>query len=85
MNRFAALLDRLVYEPRRNAKLRLLVDYFSHTPDPDRGFALAAMTGALTFREAKPISSAGLPKSASIECCFACRAIMWATSRRRPR
>ena len=60
MNRFAALLDRLVYEPRRNAKLRLLVDYFSHTPDPDRGFALAAMTGALSFREAKPNIIRGL-------------------------
>ena len=54
MNRFAALLDRLGYEPRRNAKLRLLVDYFRHTPDPDRGYALAAMTGALMFKEAKP-------------------------------
>ncbi|WP_046865597.1 cisplatin damage response ATP-dependent DNA ligase [Microvirga massiliensis] len=60
MNRFAALLDRLVYEPRRNAKLRLLADYFSHTPDPDRGFALAAMTGALSFREAKPNVIRGL-------------------------
>ena len=28
MNRFAALLDRLAYEPRRNAKLRLLVGLF---------------------------------------------------------
>jgi DNA ligase-1 len=54
MNRFAALLDRLAYEPRRNAKLRLLVDYFRHTPDPDRGYALAAMTNALMFKEAKP-------------------------------
>ncbi|MFL5188752.1 MAG: cisplatin damage response ATP-dependent DNA ligase, partial [Microvirga sp.] len=54
MNRFAALLDRLGYEPRRNAKLRLLTDYFRHTPDPDRGYALAAMTGALMFKEAKP-------------------------------
>ena len=53
MNRFAALLDRLGYEPRRNAKLRLLADYFRHTPDPDRGYALAAMTGALMFKEAK--------------------------------
>ena len=32
MNRFAALLDRLAYEPRRNAKLRLMADYFRHTP-----------------------------------------------------
>jgi DNA ligase 1 len=54
MNRFAALLDRLGYEPGRNAKLRLLTDYFATTPDPDRGYALAAITGALTFRHAKP-------------------------------
>ncbi|QFU15547.1 cisplatin damage response ATP-dependent DNA ligase [Microvirga thermotolerans] len=54
MNRFAALLDRLAYEPRRNANLRLLVDYFSHTPDPDRGYALAALTNSLMFKEAKP-------------------------------
>ena len=54
MNRFAALLDRLAYEPSRNAKLRLLTDYFRATPDPDRGYALAAITGALSFRHAKP-------------------------------
>jgi DNA ligase 1 len=60
MNRFAALLDRLAYEPRRNAKLRLLVDYFRHTPDPDRGYALAAMTNALMFKEAKPGMIRGL-------------------------
>ena len=53
MNRFAALLDRIVYEPSRNAKLRLMTDYFRTTPDPDRGYALAAMTGALSFRHAK--------------------------------
>src|SRR5579872_7072747 len=54
MNHFAALLDRLAYEPGRNAKLRLLTDYFRTTPDPDRGYALAAITGALSFRHAKP-------------------------------
>ena len=54
MNRFAALLDRLAYEPSRNAKLRLLTEYFRTTPDPDRGYALAAITGALSFRHAKP-------------------------------
>ena len=32
VNRFAALLDRLAYEPRRNAKLRLLADYFRTRP-----------------------------------------------------
>ncbi len=54
MNRFAALLDRLAYEHSRNAKLRLLTDYFRTTADPDRGYALAALTGALSFRHAKP-------------------------------
>ncbi|MCG6205311.1 ATP-dependent DNA ligase [Rhodopseudomonas sp. HC1] len=54
MNRFAALLDRLAYEPGRNAKLRLLVSYFREVEDPDRGYALAALTGALSFRHAKP-------------------------------
>ncbi len=53
MNRFAHLLDRLAYEPGRNAKLRLLQDFFAGTPDQERGWALAAMTGGLTFREAK--------------------------------
>jgi DNA ligase-1 len=53
MNRFAGLLDRLAYEPRRNAKIRLVADYLSATPDPERGHALAAMTGQLSFRHAK--------------------------------
>ncbi len=54
MNRFALLLDRLQHEPSRLAKLRLMTDYFRSVPDPDRGYALAALTGALSFRYAKP-------------------------------
>lgn len=54
MNRFAQLLDRLGYEPSRNNKLRLMTDYFGSVPDPERGFALAALTGALSFQHAKP-------------------------------
>ncbi|MFD2184949.1 cisplatin damage response ATP-dependent DNA ligase [Rhodoplanes azumiensis] len=54
MNRFAALVDRLAYEPGRTAKLRQMTDYFRSTPDPERGFALAALTGALSFPHAKP-------------------------------
>ncbi|BEV45035.1 cisplatin damage response ATP-dependent DNA ligase [Afipia carboxidovorans] len=54
MNRFAHLLDRLAYEPGRNNKLRLITAYFREVPDPDRGWALAALTGALSFRHAKP-------------------------------
>ncbi|TQF41298.1 ATP-dependent DNA ligase [Bradyrhizobium sp. UNPF46] len=54
MNRFAELLDRLAYEPGRNNKLRLLAGYFREVGDPDRGYALAALTGALSFKHAKP-------------------------------
>ncbi len=54
MNRFAELLDRLAFEHGRHGKLRLLADYFRHVDDPDRGFALAALTGGLSFRHAKP-------------------------------
>jgi DNA ligase-1 len=63
MNRFAALLDRLAYEPRRLGKLALLEAYFRETPDPDRGWALSAMTGALSFKHAK----AGLIRSLASE------------------
>jgi DNA ligase-1 len=54
MNRFAELLDRLAYEPGRNNKLRLITNYFRAVEDPDRGYALAALTGALSFKHAKP-------------------------------
>lgn len=50
MKAFAELLDRLVYTPQRNAKLKLLADYFRATPDPDRGYALAALTDGLAVR-----------------------------------
>src|SRR6202035_1634532 len=54
MNRFAEVLDRLAYEPGRNNKLRLLTSYFREVEDSDRGYALAALTGALSFKHAKP-------------------------------
>ena len=53
MNRFAELMNRLAYEPARNAKLRLMTDYFRSNSDPERGWALAALTGALSFPHAK--------------------------------
>ena len=53
LNSFAWLIDRLAYEPRRNGKIALIADYFRQTPDPERGYALAAMTGQLVFANAK--------------------------------
>jgi DNA ligase-1 len=54
MNRFAELLDRLVLTPSRNGKLTLLTDYFRAVEDPDRGLALAAITGNLDIAAVKP-------------------------------
>ena len=54
MQAFAALLDALSYQPARNAKLRLIETYLKETPDPDRGWALAALTSGLDFPAAKP-------------------------------
>ncbi|WP_029074455.1 cisplatin damage response ATP-dependent DNA ligase [Kaistia adipata] len=54
MQDFAAFLDRLILTPSRNTKLRLMVDYFRATPDPDRGWALAALTGTLDVPSVKP-------------------------------
>jgi DNA ligase-1 len=54
MQAFATLLDRLVLTPSRNGKLRLLSDYFRAVPDPDRGYALAAITGDLAIASVKP-------------------------------
>jgi len=54
MRAFADLLDRLSLTASRNAKLTLVRDYLAATPDPDRGWALAALTGDLSFSAAKP-------------------------------
>ena len=54
MREFAQLLELLALTPSRNRKIEALRDYFARTPDPDRGFALAILTGALTFKNLKP-------------------------------
>ena len=54
MQDFARLLDALSLSPGRNGKLKLLGDYFATTPDPDRGWALAALTGGLDLPAVKP-------------------------------
>ncbi|MGN7998110.1 cisplatin damage response ATP-dependent DNA ligase [Sphingomonas sp. 22176] len=54
MRAFADLLDRLIYTRSRNAKLRLIGDYLRATADPDRGWAMAALTGALDLPAVKP-------------------------------
>lgn len=54
MRDFSQLLDALVYTRSRTAKLKLIGDYLKRTPDPDRGYALAALTGELSLPAVKP-------------------------------
>ncbi|MBO9621799.1 MAG: cisplatin damage response ATP-dependent DNA ligase [Sphingomonas sp.] len=54
MRAFADLLDRLIYTRSRNAKLKLIGDYLRATPDPDRGWAMAGLTGTLDLPAVKP-------------------------------
>src|SRR3954453_1361383 len=54
MRDFSQLLDALVYTRSRTAKLKLIGDYLKRTPDPDRGYALAALTGDLNLPAVKP-------------------------------
>ena len=54
MRAFADLLDGLIYTRSRNAKLRLIGTYLHDTPDPDRGWAMAALTGGLDLPAVKP-------------------------------
>jgi len=54
MRGFSQLLDGLVYTRSRNAKLKLIADYLRTTPDPDRGWAMAALTGELDLPAVKP-------------------------------
>ena len=54
MERFARLLDALSFQYQRNGKVRLLADHFATVPDPERGYALGALTGDLAFAHAKP-------------------------------
>ena len=47
MKALAALVDALTYMTAQGDRNRLLGRYFASTPDPERGWALAALTGEL--------------------------------------
>ena len=53
MEDFAALIDALIYTRSRNEKLRLIAEYLRTTADPDRGWALAALTDGMDFPAVK--------------------------------
>ena len=49
METFSNLLEQLYYTAGTKAKAQLIADYIANTPDPDRGWAIAAMAGTLRF------------------------------------
>lgn len=53
MQRFAAFLENILLTPSRNQKIAYMVEYFRDAPDPDRGWALAALTGNLSLQNVK--------------------------------
>ena len=53
MQAFSALIDGLIYTRSRDHKVRLIADYLRSTPDPDRGWALAALAGTLSIATVK--------------------------------
>jgi len=69
MQRFAALLDRLVLTRQRTVKLRLIVDFLRTVPD--RSYALAALTGDLDIQRVKPAMLRALVKERVDEALFA--------------
>src|SRR3569833_3360398 len=54
MRKFAQLLEVLALTPARNRKIEAMMQYFASTPNPDRGYALAILTGALSCKNVKP-------------------------------
>ena len=54
MQAFAKLLDSLSFSGSTLAKRRLMAAYFKATADPERGWALGALAGTLSFSKAKP-------------------------------
>src|SRR6185437_8921476 len=60
MRAFSQLLDDLVYTRSRNTKLKLIGHYLQETPDPDRGYGLAALTGTLDIPHVKSAAIRGL-------------------------
>ena len=60
MRPFARLLEALAFTPSRLGKIRHLTEHFRTRPDPERGYALAALTGDLDLRRVTPSLLRGL-------------------------
>mgnify|MGYP005673165407 FL=1 len=50
MKEFSQLINQLILTRSRNRKIELLNHYFKNTENPDRGLALAILTGNLKIK-----------------------------------
>ena len=53
MKKFSDLLHSLLYAPQRSVKQAYLEEFIKNTKDPDRGFAISALTGELSIQGVK--------------------------------
>ena len=53
MKKFSDLLHSLLYAPQRSVKQAYLEEFIKDTKDPDRGFAISALTGELSIQGVK--------------------------------
>lgn len=54
MKSFADLLETLVLTPSRNRKIEAIIRYLRSVPDPDRGYAIGAITRDLKLKTVQP-------------------------------
>jgi len=50
LKEFSQLINQLILTRSRNRKIELLNHYFKNTENPDRGLALAILTGNLKIK-----------------------------------
>lgn len=54
MKAFSRLLETLVLTPSRNRKIAAIAEYLDGAPDPDRGYAIGAITRDLKLKSVQP-------------------------------
>ena len=63
MRAFAELIDTLIYTRSREGKVSAIADFLKNAPDPDRGWALAALTESLSFPALKSATIRGIAQT----------------------
>ena len=51
MKDFSNLLEKIIFTPSRNSKISIISQFFKNSKNPERGFALAILTGNLKIAD----------------------------------